>query len=91
MIKATVIRPIGKSSGVMIPKVMLANMGVREGDTLLAVELEDGILLTARDSATRKRWDGSFSRWNEALQECDEGTREQVMVAQGLEPRTSGM
>jgi antitoxin component of MazEF toxin-antitoxin module len=54
MIKATVIRPIGKSSGVVIPKAMLANLGVREGDILLAVELEDGILLTARNSASGK-------------------------------------
>ena len=57
MIKSTVIRSIGKSSGVVIPKVgMLANLGIGEGDTLLAVEVADGILLTAPIPPPAKRW-----------------------------------
>ena len=76
MIKSTVIRSIGKSSGVVIPKVMLANLGIGEGDTCLPSRWRTAFSL--RRPFRPRQSDGSFSRWNEALQECDEGTGEQV-------------
>ncbi len=72
MIKATVIRSIGKSSGVVIPKAMLANMGFRVGDTLLAVELADGILLTACNSEAGKSMEAfrnGMRRYRSAMKE----------------------
>lgn len=49
MIKETVIRAIGNSSGVTIPKPMLDRSPIRQGDTVYALEVENGILLTAFD------------------------------------------
>ena len=40
---------IGNSVGVILPKELLAKLGVRKGDTLYAVETEDGVRLTAAD------------------------------------------
>ena len=38
---------IGNSVGVILPKDLLAKLGVGKGDTLFAVETDDGIRLTA--------------------------------------------
>jgi putative addiction module antidote len=40
---------IGNSVGVILPKELLAKLGVAKGDTLYAVETEDGIRLTTAD------------------------------------------
>lgn len=40
---------IGNSVGVILPKELLAKLGVRKGDTLFAVETEGGIRLTTTD------------------------------------------
>ncbi len=37
---------IGKSVGVILPKELLAKLGVGNGDTLFAVETDEGIRLT---------------------------------------------
>lgn len=40
---------IGNSVGLMLPKELLARLGVSKGDTLFAVETDGGILLTTTD------------------------------------------
>ena len=40
---------IGNSVGVIFPKELLAKLGVAKGDSVYAVETEDGIRLTASD------------------------------------------
>lgn len=40
---------IGNSVGVILPKELLAKLGVGKGDTLHAIETEDGIRLTTAD------------------------------------------
>ena len=40
---------IGNSTGVVIPKEMMARLGVEKGDTLFAVETPQGFLLTPYD------------------------------------------
>jgi putative addiction module antidote len=42
---------IGTSTGVVIPKDMLARLKVSEGDSLYVVETAEGYLLTPRDPA----------------------------------------
>ena len=40
---------IGNSVGVILPKELLAKLGVTKGDTLFAVETDGGIRLTTTD------------------------------------------
>ncbi len=40
---------VGNSVGMTLPKELLAKLGVQKGDTVYAVETEDGIRLTAHD------------------------------------------
>ena len=42
---------VGTSTGTIIPKEMLARMKVETGDTLFAIETEEGYLLTPYDPA----------------------------------------
>ena len=42
---------IGTSTGAVIPKEMLARLKVRKGDTLFAIETQEGYLLTPYDPA----------------------------------------
>ena len=42
---------IGTSTGVVIPKEMLAHLKVSKGDTLYAIETAEGYLLTPYDPA----------------------------------------
>lgn len=41
---------IGNSVGVVLPKELLARLGLHKGDTLYAVEIPDGLRLTASDA-----------------------------------------
>ena len=41
---------IGNSVGVVIPKELLAKLGLQKGDTLFAVETPDGLRLTTSDA-----------------------------------------
>ena len=43
------LRAVGKSTGVIFPKELLAKLNVKEGDELHVVETSNGILLTASD------------------------------------------
>ncbi len=40
---------IGNSVGVTLPKELLVKLGVGKGDTLYAIETEDGVRLTTAD------------------------------------------
>ncbi len=40
---------IGNSVGIILPKEVLARLGVGKGDTLFAVETENGLRLTTTD------------------------------------------
>ncbi len=48
-VKETVIRPIGNSAGVTIPKEMLEKYALAKGDRVSIQETEAGILLTPYD------------------------------------------
>ena len=41
---------IGNSVGVVLPKELLVKLGLRKGDTLYAVETENGLRLTTSDA-----------------------------------------
>ncbi len=41
---------IGNSVGMVLPKELLARLGVGKGDTLYAIETEDGLRLTVSDA-----------------------------------------
>ena len=41
---------VGSSVGIVLPKELLTKLRVQKGDTLLALETEDGIELTAYDA-----------------------------------------
>lgn len=43
------LRAIGNSVGVVLPKELLARLGVAEGDTLHVVETKDGVRLVRHD------------------------------------------
>lgn len=43
------LRAIGNSVGVVLPKELLARLGVGEGDTLYAVETPEGVRLSTAD------------------------------------------
>ncbi len=40
------LRPVGTSTGIIVPKEMLVRLKVKEDDTLFAIETPDGYLLT---------------------------------------------
>ena len=48
---------IGNSVGVILPKEVLAKLGVGKGDTLFAVETDEGIRLTTTDPEFQAQMD----------------------------------
>ena len=52
MVRPVKVRKVGASLGVVLPKELLAELGLGEGDELHAVQIPDGILLTAHDPET---------------------------------------
>ena len=46
---------IGSSTGVVIPKEMLARLKVQKGDTLYAIETPEGYLLTPYDPSIEEQ------------------------------------
>ncbi len=46
---------IGTSTGAILPKEMLARMKVEKGDTLYAIETEEGYLITPYDPAIEEQ------------------------------------
>jgi len=51
----SIMRKIGTSTGAIFPKEMLAQLKVRQGDTLFTVETPDGVLLTPYDPDVEKQ------------------------------------
>ena len=54
MVKEVTVRRVGGSVGTTLPKDMAERLRVGPGDRLLAVETEDGILLTPYDQGTQE-------------------------------------
>jgi putative addiction module antidote len=53
-VRETVIRPIGNSAGVTIPKETLEKYDLSPGDKIFLQETADGILVTAHDPLVQK-------------------------------------
>jgi putative addiction module antidote len=51
------LRAIGNSVGVVLPKELLAKLGLAEGDSLQVVEGPDGLLLTVAPRETEAQLD----------------------------------
>jgi putative addiction module antidote len=49
------LRPVGTSTGVIVPKEMLVRLRVKKDDTLSAIETPDGYLLTPYDPEVEKQ------------------------------------
>jgi len=49
------LRPVGTSTGIIVPKEMLTRMRVKKADTLFAVETPEGYLLTPYDPEVEKQ------------------------------------
>ncbi len=54
MVKEITVRRVGGSVGTTLPKEMADRLDVEPGDRMLAVETEDGILLTPYDPTTER-------------------------------------
>ncbi len=54
MVREVTVRRVGGSVGTTLPKDMADRLRVTPGDRLLAVETEDGILLTPYDPETQE-------------------------------------
>ncbi|EMO56092.1 antidote-toxin recognition MazE [Leptospira santarosai str. CBC1416] len=54
--KKTTIRAIGNSAGATIPKALLEKYNFYEGDTVLLLETESGILLSPYIPTLKKLW-----------------------------------
>jgi len=52
MVKSVKVRKVGAALGVVLPKELLTEHGLGEGDTLYPVRTPGGILLTAHDPET---------------------------------------
>ena len=48
---------IGNSVGVILPKELLAKLGVGKGDTIYAIDTPDGVRLTTADPAFEAQMD----------------------------------
>jgi putative addiction module antidote len=66
------LRAIGNSVGVVLPKDLLAELKVNEGDTLFAVRTPDGIRLTKSDPDFEQDMQAArrlMKRWHNVLHE----------------------
>lgn len=75
MVRQVKVRQVGGSVGATIPKEMAERLHVAAGDTLFAVETEEGILLTPYEPLTREALDiaeRASKRYRNALRELAE-------------------
>ncbi len=49
------LRAVGTSTGLALPKKILARLRVKKGDVVLAIETPEGYLLTPYDSAVERQ------------------------------------
>ncbi len=54
MVRSVKVRKVGASLGVVLPKELLAELGLGEGDTLYLVRTPDGVELTRFDPDSRQ-------------------------------------
>ncbi len=54
MVRPVKVRKVGASLGVVLPKELLAELGLGEGDTLYLVRTPDGVELTRFDPDSRQ-------------------------------------
>lgn len=54
MVRETVIRAIGNSAGITIPKPVLDQLHLKEGDQVYLVETDAGVLITPYDPTFRE-------------------------------------
>ena len=72
LVKETVIRPIGNSAGVSIPKAMLERLKLVEGDKVYLRETAEGVLVTPYDAAFSAAMDAlsiGMKRYRNAMRE----------------------
>ena len=63
---------IGNSVGVILPKEMLTRLGLQKGDTVFAVDIPDGVRLTASDPEFEAQMEVArklMKRWRPVLRE----------------------
>jgi putative addiction module antidote len=63
---------IGNSVGVILPKELLAKLGVGRGDTIYAVDQPDGVRLTTADPEFEAQMEvarGLMKKWRNVLRE----------------------
>ena len=63
---------IGNSVGVILPRELLAKLGVQKGDTLYAIDTPDGVRLTTADAdfeAQMADADRLMHKWRNVLRE----------------------
>ena len=63
---------IGNSVGVILPKELLAKLGVGKGDTLYAIDQPDGVKLTVADPEFEAQMELArklMKRWRNVLRE----------------------
>jgi putative addiction module antidote len=63
---------VGNSVGLTLPKELLARLGVQKGDTLYAVETDDGIRLTTSDPEFEAQMNVArrqMKKWRSVLRE----------------------
>ena len=63
---------IGNSVGVILPKELLARLGVGKGDTVYAIEQPDGVKLTVADPEFEAQMELArklMKRWRNVLRE----------------------
>ncbi len=63
---------IGNSVGVILPREMLAKLGVQKGDTLFAVETPDGLRLSVSDPEHEAQMEVAqrlMHKWRNVLRE----------------------
>ena len=66
------LRPIGNSVGVVLPKEILTRLKVGAGDTVYAVDMPDGVRLTASDPVFEAQMEVArrlMKRWRNVLHE----------------------
>ncbi len=64
--------PIGNSVGVILPRDILARLGVQKGDTLHAIETADGLRLTTAEPGFEEQMEVArrqMKKWRNVLRE----------------------
>lgn len=71
----TVIRKIGNSEGVILPKELLGKLNLKAGDTVEITETSDGLALTPVDDSFERQMEAArkvMDRYKVALQKLAE-------------------